>query len=91
MIKKHLEIPGTNENQNTNGSVNTTTNSGGEAGAASNIQQDVPITASERNELIRDVYRPRRSCKGITSRIKSNQYQTEPSICENSRSDGEPN
>jgi len=50
MIKTHLEIPGTNEDQNTNGSVNTTTNSEGEAGAASNIQQDVPITAPERNE-----------------------------------------
>jgi len=50
MIKKHLEIPGTNEDQNTNESTNTTTNSGGAAAAASNIQQDVLIAAPERNE-----------------------------------------
>jgi len=53
MIKKYLEIPGTNEDQNTNGGINTTINSGGAAAAAtSNIQQDSPITAPppERNK-----------------------------------------
>ena len=52
MIKKHLEVTSTNDDQNTNGGMNTTTNSGGTATATSNIQQEVPITASplpERN------------------------------------------
>jgi len=52
MIKQHLEIPGTNKDQNTNGGITTnggatTTNAIGEASAlTSNIQQDVQITAS---------------------------------------------
>jgi len=46
MIKKHLELPGTDQDQNTNGSMNTTNAIEGEAASTSNIiQQDVPITA----------------------------------------------
>jgi len=53
MIKKYLEVPGTNEDQMTNEGINTTTNTEGEAATTSNMLQDVPFTAHhppERNE-----------------------------------------
>jgi len=51
MIKKYLEVPGTNEDQMTNEGINTTNNTRGEAAATSDIQREVPITGPlpERN------------------------------------------
>jgi len=48
MIKKHLEVPGTNDDQCINGGINTTTTNAieGVVASTSNIQQDFPITAS---------------------------------------------
>jgi len=53
MIKKHLEVPGTKEDQTTNEGTHITTHSEGGA-ATSNIQQDAPLMTPppDRNEGI---------------------------------------